>query len=339
MNVYVLSTLEIGADYLDIFQRGMRIAGVIGLSKRRPTDSISGYRYLKGYCEANGLSFIEVDDYALNSDADRQRLAALDIDLLIIAGWQRLIPEWLIAQCRLCAIGSHGSTRGITGGRGRSPQNWALLLGKKEFFISIFRVTGGIDSGGVFDTRRFVLSELDDIKTSYYKATWLTAYMILENIRNGSIPALRFEEQTAEPKYLPQRLPGDGAVDWSRNTSHLYDFVRALTRPYPGAFSYVDDRKVTIWRARPFEVDGAPSDFRPGEIATVFSGGELLVKTGDGFLLVETYSCDGGEAEPALAAGMQFAQHDFGDGMREIIERHQEKYPGLPIADDILEFR
>jgi len=336
MNIYVLNTLDIGIDTINILEKHLRIRGVIGLSEKERTGCISGYRYMNPYCEQKAIPFIEVESYSLSNPRDRERLIPLTIDILIVAGWQRLIPGWLINRCTYAAIGSHGSAVGITGGRGRSPQNWALILGKKEFHISIFRINEGIDSGEIIDTRSYILSEMDDIKTSYYKASWLTAHMIIETINNGTITSGGFKEQDGEAKYFPQRLPEDGEIDWSRTADQIYDYVRALTHPYPGAFSIVGEHKVTIWKARPFEVQAWSKTWNQGEIVKVFANHDFLVKTGDAFLLVEDYavSCDDGVF--CIEEGVVLPSCNYRKQMKTIVDRHYQKYSTLTLSDEIL---
>lgn len=336
METYVLNTLEIGIDSTNILKKHLDIRGVIGLSERNTTDRISGYRYLKQYCQENDLEFIEVQSYSLSNQSDKEKLLNLNIDILIVSGWQRLIPSWLIEHCKICVIGSHGSVHGITSGRGRSPQNWALLLGKKEFYISIFKIDEGIDSGSIIDTKRFILSELDDIKTSYYKVSWLTSEMIIDNIKNGRIFSDNVVKQGGEARYLPQRLPEDGEIDWSRTSNEIYDFIRALTKPYPGAFSFVGKGKIIIWKGRPFEITNNTYAFQFGEVVNIYSNGDCLVKTGDSFLLIEDYAAISEGRELCLKEGDILSSCNFKEQIIESIDRHYKKYPELILSDDIL---
>ncbi|MFP4476687.1 MAG: methionyl-tRNA formyltransferase [Desulfatibacillaceae bacterium] len=336
MNIYVLNTVEIGVDSLNILRKHLDIRGVIGLSERRATDAISGYRYMKPYCEEHGLAFVEARTYSLSDPEDRSRLSGLDIDLLIVGGWQRLIPQWLIRHCRHGVIGAHGSASGITGGRGRSPQNWALILGKSEFYVSIFKIDEGIDSGAVIDTRRFELTRFDDIRTSYYKMSWLTSHMIVDNVKNGKAFSSGLPAQHGETRYLPQRRPEDGEVDWSRTSRQVHDFVRALTRPYPGAFSRLGDETIRIWRGRPFDVATNDTGFDFGRIVRLHANGDFLVRTRNSFYLVEDYSRDTPDNGSPLREGDVLSSCDFTGQMREIVRRHHARFPGLPLARDIL---
>ena len=335
MKIYVLSALESGIDSINILKKHLELSGVIGLSERPPADNISGYKYFKKYCDDNSVDFFEVQDYSLACPEDRDRLLGLDIDVLIVAGWQRLIPGWLIKHCKICVIGSHGSVNGITGGRGRSPQNWALMLGKKEFFISIFKIDKGIDSGAVIDTKKYVISDLDDIRTSYAKVSWLTSHMIVECVKDGRLNAGNFLNQEGVARYLPQRLPEHGEIDWSRNSREIYDFIRSLTRPYPGAFSYIGGDKIIIWKGIPFEIRDYSDKFKPGEIANIYANGDFLVRTGDSLVLVEDYSGEPDGRGFILKEGLALSSGDFKKQIADIIDRHKRKYPDLVISDDI----
>jgi methionyl-tRNA formyltransferase len=332
MNIYVLSTLNSGEDAIRLLTRGLAIKGVIGLSARDPSDAISGYVYMRDFCREQSLDFIEVQSYTLTRESDRKTLLALDIDVLLVIGWQRLIPPWLISHCRTCAIGSHGSPFGITNGRGRSPQNWALILGLTTFDISIFRIDSNIDSGHIIDSRRFRYSVFDDIRTSYYKSTLLTAAMIVDNIRNGR--AVRRDlppQDTQAAEYLPQRLPEDGSIDWNTPSMAIYNFTRALTRPYPGARTWAGDSEITIYEIKPFDAD-IEGNHEPGEIVWAFSQNDALVKVLDGFMLITDY-----EGLP-LHTGMKLRSRNFRDQMKAVLDRHRNKRPDLPLAEIFKQF-
>jgi methionyl-tRNA formyltransferase len=335
MNVYVLNTLGIGLDSISLINSQLKISGVIGLSDREGTDQISDFSYQAGFCKQKGIDFIEVDSYGLTKESDRKKLLALKMDVLIVSGWQRLIPEWLIQHCSICAIGAHGSPLGITKGRGRSPQNWALMLGLNTFHISIFKIDSNIDSGEIIDTRSFTYSPFDDIKTSYYKVCLLTAGMIIDNLRKPDFAKQNFEAQNDEDaEYFPQRTPEDGLIDWTRSNDEIRNFVRALTRPYPGAETFIEGQKIKIWSLIPFEVDFPNAD-PIGTIVKIFNKNDLLVKTKESFVLITDYKIE--SKEFFLKEKMQFGSESFEKQMNTIVKRHEAKYPELPVSKQILE--
>jgi methionyl-tRNA formyltransferase len=330
MNIYILNTLALGTDTIKILKRDLSIKGIIGLSDRNAGDQISDFFYQKNYCEENGFEFIEVNSYSLQDEDDRRKLQNTDIDLIIITGWQRLVPGWLINHCRIGIIGSHGSPYGITGGRGRSPQNWALLLGKREFYISIFKVDPGIDSGDIIDTQRYELTIFDDIKTSYYKVCLLTAQMIVKNVKNG-FGKSHLVHQDDEAFYLPRRQPSDGAIDWSRSAMDIYNFVRALTRPYPGAFTTLRGNIIKVWSVKPMAFP-TENKYQDGEVVMIFNKKDILVKVSDDFLLLEDYTVEG---DLAVEEGDVFTSVNFKKQVNEIVERHYAAYPSLTVIEDL----
>jgi len=89
----------------------------------------------------------------------------------------------------------------------------------------------------------------------------------------------------------PKRLPADGIIDWETRARYLYDWVRAQTRPYPGAFTFLGQDKVIVWGARPVELTG---DAPAGTIVDVSADGPV-VACGEGGLLLEEIQTDAGE--------------------------------------------
>jgi methionyl-tRNA formyltransferase len=337
MNISVLATVEAGLNTLSCLAPHVKIDHVIGLSPGANAPSVAGWVDVPEYCRRHELRCVTVDDYSLRSPADRQKLESLSLDVLLVLGWQRLVPAWLIDRCRIGVVGAHGSSRGITGGRGRSPQNWALLLGNRSFEISIFWIDPGVDSGAVIDSRVYPLTEFDDIAASYYKTNFLISEMIRVNLANGRIARRAGEPQEMCAHYLPQRRAEDGAIDWTRSNQEVYNFVRALSRPYPGAFSNCAHGRLTIWKAVPFDL-GAPglAARRPGEIVARFVDGALVIGTGEGLLLVSDYEVDPVQAADRLGPGVVLESACFRDQMAGIVERHLQKNPDQPVVGDLV---
>jgi len=337
MNVYVLNTLGIGEDTIELISHEIKIKGVIGLSKRDRTDKISDYSFQGHLSKKMGIQFVEVSSYTLSDEKDKEILLNLDIDVLIISGWQRLIPDWLIQHCSICAIGSHGSPLGITKGRGRSPQNWALIMGMESFEISIFQVDKGIDSGRVFASKKFKYSTFDTIKTSYYKVCFLTSQMIIDILKTPNFIQKEYQQQIEdEAEYFPQRKSDDGGIDWHRSNKEIRNQIRGLTKPYPGATSSFQGNIIKIWDAIPFEIDIPAERYRIGEIVKIFNKRDILVRTKESFLLVTDYSLETNNIE--LKSGIILESVNFTNQMKAIIDRHQDKYRNLTISKEIITF-
>jgi len=336
MNVYFLSTTQTGIDLIELVRHHIPIRGIIGLSQREKTDTISGYSFLEQYCINNAYEFHQVSTYDLSGVEDRKTIMALSIDVLIVSGWQRLIPSWLIEHCRVGAFGNHGSHSGITSGRGRSPENWALILGKEDFSISLFKINQKIDEGNVIQTRNYKLSEWDDVFSARYKGIWLVGQMLISAYKDGSLFSSGIS-QMGTPSYLPKRIPQDGEIDWRRSAIEIYNFVRALSHPYPGAFSILPDGLIKIWRSIPLENLDGFENYRPGEIIRVFSEeNKILIKTGLGALLVTEYETVSNGESSFIASGVILPSTSFREQLADVIQRHLQKYPNNSVHEDIL---
>ncbi len=336
MNVWMLCTVEAGLDILrTLLARGVRLTGVIGLSARGDRSAVAGFVDLRSENLPEWLQLQFVDDYSIG-DADRERLSALDIDVLIVAGWQRLIPGWLIQHCRRGVLGMHGSPAGITGGRGRSPQNWALICGAEGFEMSLFSIDEGVDAGPVIASRRFSYTPHDDIVTSYQKSVLVCAEMLENALADwdaalaGAVP-----QHAATAAYYPQRLPEDGVLDWRQPAEIIRRQVAALTRPYPGAWSRLGSGTVRFWRARPLGEVPLRDYSEPGQIVQLSSAGSLIVRCGDGCVFVDEYSADE-KARTEIRVGAQFDSVDFQVTMSAIVDRHKARRPEQPLSSDVL---
>lgn len=331
MKTYLLNATINGKMLSEILCDRMSVSGIITLDENQSGSTNEYYDYTE-FCKEKEIDCIKVGSYGLNDHKDRELLERLEIDLIIIASWQRLVPEWLIDHCSIGIIGAHGSHEGIERGRGRSPQNWALLTGKDKFSLSIFWLEPGTDDGRIIDTAEFAYLPTDTILVSYVQINLLKAQMILKNIENGRIKRKEGTPQNGEALYLPQRKKEDGQIDWNRDAADIDKMIRALTKPYPGAYSLLDGREYYIWVARPVInrechiYDGC----RNGMVLSIL-GESILVKCGKDLLLVDSIT-----GFDTIREGMVFESADYKDQIRTIIKRHEDKY-GTPLSGLVLD--
>ncbi len=330
--VLVLCTVSAGLDAVaEALRHGCNVQAIVGVhpDKADPV-AISGWTDVAVFGRKWGIPHAYVERYDLKSEMDHQALEAIDFDLVWVSGWQRLVPSWLIERSSLGVLGGHGSPDGIYGGRGRSPQNWAIMLGCRQFDLALFLITTGIDDGPIVAQRSFFYNEFDDISISYKKAALCLGEMMIEVIRN---PALlqRAQPQQGKAFYYPQRRPEDGFADWTLPCREIWAHCRALTRPYPGLRTRTHrGHDIVIWQCQPFDdrVDAAP-----GTVSFVFEDSSFLVSCGDGRLLVSDYTVSDATA---LKSNYKLLSRDFTGTMRNIIEAHTVRHPDKPLARRIL---
>lgn len=275
------------------------------------------YAHFEAIADDHDIPLYYPEEYSM-TDADYDHFASLDADLLIVNGWQRLVPADVLETFTHGALGNHGSAMGLPKGRGRSPLNWSLVQGYDRFLLSVIKLAPGADDGEVLATRKFDLNEHDTIETLYYKVTVSMKEMLLENLGDVVSGADPFEPQTGDPTYYPKRTPDDGEIHWGDSTRDLYNLVRAVADPYPGAFTFHDGTRIDVWEATPFSTDlAAGTD--AGEIIDVFWTSDFAVATADGSLLVTEWEAHD-DWEPA--AGMRFESRGENDRVDGYDQRH-----------------
>jgi methionyl-tRNA formyltransferase len=212
-------------------------------------------------------------------------------DLLLVVGWTQLVNDDLLRVPKLAAIGFHASL--LPKSRGRAPVNWSLINGDRVTGNTMIILEPGADSGDIIDQRTIAITDEDDCKTVYEKVGETEVDMLrktLPMIRKGILP--RRKQDDSQVTVMPRRRPEDGIITWNRMNREIYNWIRALTEPYPGAFSFLDGEKVWIWKAA---IDGQPDENRhgqPGEV-TLDSQGWPWVATADGWIRLITIQRDG----------------------------------------------
>ena len=161
--------------------------------------------------------------------------------------------------------------------------------------------------------------------------------MITDLLKTPNFIVQDFEEQShEEAEYFPQRTAEDGYIDWNRSAHEIRNFVRALTKPYPGAVTVFEGHKIKIWEVIPFEISLSAEKYTAGEIVTIFNKKDILLRTKDGFLLITDYVVEADRID--LRKGNILDSVSFNDQMKAIIERHEKRYQNMPISAVIKTF-
>ena len=165
--------------------------------------------------------------------------------------------------------------------RGRVPTNWAIINGETETGVTLHYMTPGIDNGDIVAQQKVTIDSSDTAKMLSNKQVEAAGNMLdacLPSIKDGSVK--RTPQNNGEATYYGGRSADDGAIDWSQPAATVHNLVRAVTRPYPGAFTFAGQRKLTIWEV---EVLEQSSDALPG---TILSVEPLEIACGEGVLRV-----------------------------------------------------
>lgn len=256
-------------------------------------NKVAGYMGLHTFAAQHNIPVYIAASYSLKNEIDIKNLSGITIDILLVIGWQRLIPEWLLSKLVIGAFGMHGSSHALPYGRGRSPMNWSIIQNRELFITNLFKYLPGIDDGDIVDTQVFDINPFDNGKTMHYKGTLAMLALLKKNLPQmlkGEFDLKKQMEVT--PTYYPKRTDEDGVIFWDKDTKEIYNLVRAVAKPFPGAFTFYNGHKVKVWYGFPFDSRLFDPYILPGTILHIFTNGDIVVKTGDSSFLITEYEKD-----------------------------------------------
>jgi len=333
--IYILGTTRETGKMIEALVSNFTISGIITLKNSSTFEGVSGYINLRNFSNKFNIPLYEVSTYSIKDKIDKSLLTKLKIDILIVFGWQRLIPLWLLDHVSIAAIGVHGSADGITKGRGRSPLNWSLILGARKFYFSLFQLTDGIDSGNVISSESFPISSTDDINSLYSKLTTKSAVLITDFLINPIKLLQLAKKQKGEAYYFPKRVAEDGAIDWGARSTSIRNLVRALNKPYPGAFTFFGSQKIYVWKVERALKLNSQHKLIPGNVIFNKDNKQFTVITGDGSINILDYECD---SPLEITEGNSFKSYSEKEILSNVIHRHYQTYPNYAISPRLVKY-
>lgn len=261
-------------------------------------NQISGYKGLSVLTEKYGIPVHEADSYFLTDEKTQKFLSENEFEIGISMGWQRLIPASVLEKFKYGIYGFHGNCGYLPFGRGRSPLNWSIILGDTRFNLNMFRYDEKADSPNIFATEMFSITPHDDIRTAQYKNMICSKNLIRKLLKAYEDGSITIKQDSKDfDSWYEKRTAADGKIDFHGRTRDIYNLIRGVAAPFPGAFAFAGEDKIIIWEAQPFDEMIDFSNYAPGEVIDVFDG-HPIVRTVDGSLLIKKY-----EAEKVLQQG------------------------------------
>jgi len=250
---------------------------------------ISGHRCLETIARNKDIHIIEFDDYSLKSHIDF--FEENEFDIGIVNGWQRLIPLKVLERFKYGVFGFHGTPCDLPCGKGRSPMNWSIINGNTEIKYHCIKYSEGADEGLIFDVNTFDITPQDDIFSLQLKGLLSAKMQIDKLLKAYKTNNFKFKLQNGEPSFFKKRTPDDGLIDFNCTTEEIFNLIRGVSKPFPGAFFYKEDYKITVWTAQPFN-NVLPFDrCVPGDVIH-FNKDGILIKTKDGAILLREFEAE-----------------------------------------------
>ncbi|MHB1566834.1 MAG: formyltransferase [Acidiferrobacter sp.] len=209
------------------------------------------------------------------------QVRALGPALIFSFYYRHMIPTEILKLPRLGAFNMHGSL--LPRYRGRVPVNWAIINGETETGATLHHMVRRADAGDIVDQQVVPIGPLDTARDVFGQVTDAAVEVLARNIealKAGNARRTPQDERLATT--FGGRRPEDGRIDWTQPAARIFNLVRALTEPYPGAFTTVGGRTLFVWWAQARALPGIAA--RPGEVVAVQP---LVVATGDGGLEIQ----------------------------------------------------
>ncbi|MES2661923.1 MAG: methionyl-tRNA formyltransferase [Pseudomonadota bacterium] len=283
MRILFLGNHTVGVESLKALQQCAEVVGVIA----HPVDPEDGMRYesVYDYAKKNKLDVIRgtpKETVTYNFTVQKKP------DLIFVADYRYLLPALFLNVAHLGTINLHPSL--LPKYRGRAPINWAILQGEHQLGLTAHFIEEGMDTGDIIAQLTFEINANEDVGDALQKLYPLYAEIsqqVIQDFQKNSVTRLPQNHQAAT--HYPRRKPEDGLINWNSKATDILNLIRAVAIPYPGAFTFLNNEKVIIWRAHLNEKLESDSNI-PGKILVEDS--QIKVKCQDNYLLLDTIEYD-----------------------------------------------
>ena len=204
----------------------------------------------------------------------RQQLAALKPDAIIVVGYGRIIPQWMIDLPRFGNLNLHASL--LPKYRGAAPIQWAIANGESVTGVTTMRIDAGLDTGDILLQREVAIAPEDTAETLGPKLAVLGADLMVETLRgleSGEVRPIPQDHSKATP--APILKKEDGRIGFERTAAEISNRLRGF-QPWPGAYTVFRGKHLQVHRAHPVE---PAAELAPGQI--VGEGGRLVTGCGN----------------------------------------------------------
>lgn len=247
-----------------------------------------------GQCSFDDLGAPVVETEDVNAPETIAAVRELEPEAIFVVGWSQLVRQDFIDLAPRGVYGMHPTL--LPRHRGRAAIPWTILHGLARTGVTLFEIVDPTADSGPIVGQLEVDVAPDETATSLYDKV-LDAHV---DLVRAEVPRIAAGTHAREPQdetrasAWPRRTPADGIIDWDTRARFLDAWVRAQTRPYPGAFTYHGDEKLVVWRARPLDVEARDP---AGTVVELRDEG-AVVACGEGALLLEEI-----EPRPEIAVG------------------------------------
>lgn len=248
----------------------------VGVVTKSDSAVNSDFVDLMPICEEFNIPCIHVSN--ANDAESAAFIRQCEPDLIYCFGWSQLIKRPVLEIPKIGSVGFHPAK--LPNNRGRHPLIWVLALGLPETASSFFMMDEQADTGAIISQETVPIAYEDTASTLYDKILQVAGQQVLSFTRDFAHGTVRFHAQPNAGNAWRKRSVQDGKIDWRMSGRAIYNLVRALTRPYPGAFFTKDGNPVSVWKVEELPMDGV-ENIECGKVLSVKSSSDFYVKAYD----------------------------------------------------------
>ena len=242
-----VTCVQLGLSCMEaIYEVGGELSLAITLEDNQAINK-SGRVYLDDFCQRHHIPLLKARH--INNAESIEAIKKHQIDWLFIIGWSQIASEKVLHAPKQGVLGMHPTL--LPKGRGRAAIPWAILKRLPKTGVTLFKLDAGVDTGPIVDQIEIFLSDQITATELYQQVDDAHTQLIrkaIPNIFNNSV--VLNEQDKNQASEWPGRKPEDGEIDLQGSVHDAECLVRAVTKPYPGAFILQEGKKNIIWKAK-----------------------------------------------------------------------------------------
>ncbi len=215
------------------------------------SQNVSGYFPLHETAKKNGIAYTKFQK--INTNENIEIMREIQPDYIFVIGLSQLIDKKILDIPKKGCVGFHPTP--LPKFRGRAAMVWQILLGVRDTKCSLFMLDEGMDSGDILGQEPYIIEETDyakDVESKLCVSLRRLGNRVLQEIIDEKLVLQKQNED--EATYLLIRRPEDGQINWEKSIHEIHRLIRAVSKPYPGAFGLYDGKhQIIIWKAEILE--------------------------------------------------------------------------------------
>lgn len=273
----------------ELLRQGAEIS-LIFTHEDSPTEQI-WFSSVRELAEAHTIPYLTS---SINEPENIERVRQIAPDFLLSFYYRNMIKPEVLEIPAKGALNLHGSY--LPKYRGRVPVNWAVINGETETGATLHYMVAKPDAGDIVDQEKVAIAFTDTAHDVFGKVNEAAVTVLRRawpRLVDGS--ADRIPMDLAAGSYFGGRGPEDGRIDWTKSAVQIYNLIRGVTHPYPGAFTELNGKKIIIWSAWPVE-----GSAEPGQVVSLHP---LRIGTGEGLLELTNHELETESLELEMKLG------------------------------------